>query len=196
MFRNRDRPAVRLWRRGGNINATRHWRPMPATLLTRLDAGDRALYARWAVATSARRSTRMGWTLCTHLGGATSTVTAAAAPLAGSGLVRETAARALLALVLSHLVVQLLKRRCTRLRPSSNGGRPLVGEPDRYSFPSGHATAALAVGLTYALAFPALAVPLVLLALGVGYSRVALGVHYPGDVLVGQVVAVGAVLVV
>jgi undecaprenyl-diphosphatase len=37
---------------------------------------------------------------------------------------------------------------------------------------------------------PALALPLLFLALGVGYSRVALGVHFPGDVIVGQMIAV------
>ena len=169
---------------------------MTVPLLARLDAGDRALYARCVVAPSAAAGRRAGWRLCTHLGGTASTVTAAAAPLAGSSTLRDAAIRAMLALVASHLVVQLLKRGVTRPRPSRSGGAALVREPDRYSFPSGHATAAMAVTLSYALAFPALAVPLLLLGLGVGYSRVALGVHFPGDVIVGQIIAaitVGAV---
>jgi undecaprenyl-diphosphatase len=37
---------------------------------------------------------------------------------------------------------------------------------------------------------PLLAGPLVLLALLVGYSRVRLGVHYPSDVVAGQLLAI------
>jgi undecaprenyl-diphosphatase len=65
----------------------------------------------------------------------------------------------------------------------------LAAEPDRFSFPSGHAAAAMSVAMGYAMVFPNLAVPLVLLAAAVGASRVYLGVHYPGDVLVGQLLA-------
>jgi len=36
---------------------------------------------------------------------------------------------------------------------------------------------------------PSLTVPLLILALLVGFSRVMLGVHYPGDVLMGQAIA-------
>lgn len=65
----------------------------------------------------------------------------------------------------------------------------------RGSPPSGHATAALAVALSCALAFPAFAPLLVPFAVLVGWSRVVLGVHYPGEVMVGQLIALGTVLV-
>jgi undecaprenyl-diphosphatase len=64
-----------------------------------------------------------------------------------------------------------------------------VEVPDRFSFPSGHACAAMSVAIGFAVAFPALAAPLLVLAWLVGFSRVVLGVHYPGDVLVGQAIA-------
>jgi undecaprenyl-diphosphatase len=96
---------------------------------------------------------------------------------------------ALATLIISHLLVQAMKRTVGRGRPSRVHDLAVIREPDRFSFPSGHATASLAVALSYAVAFPLLAEPLVLLALLVGYSRVRLGVHYPSDVLAGQLLA-------
>ncbi len=49
----------------------------------------------------------------------------------------------------------------------------------------------MSVAFAYGTMFPAWMVPLLLLALLVGFSRVRLRVHYLGDVLVGQLIAVG-----
>jgi undecaprenyl-diphosphatase len=159
-------------------------------LLHRLDARDRALFLRWANTAETARRTRRAWTALTHIGGATSTILASTVPLAIDGAIHEAARLALLTLVVSHLVVQLIKRSVGRPRPSRRTSREtFVVEPDKFSFPSGHAAAAMSVAFAYAVVFPHAAFPLVTLAALVGVSRICLGVHYPGDVLVGQAIA-------
>lgn len=160
------------------------------SLLNRLDARDRALFLRWATVAESRARLRRAWTALTHAGGAASTIAASTIPLAVDGPLHEAARLGLATLVISHLLVQLVKRTVGRPRPSR--GTPctaLVAEPDRFSFPSGHAAAAMSVAFAYAFAFPYAAVPLLALATLVGVSRVCLGVHYPGDVLAGQTIA-------
>jgi undecaprenyl-diphosphatase len=72
----------------------------------------------------------------------------------------------------------------------------LIEPEDRFSFPSGHAAAGLSVALPLALALGGGAGTLMLVAgLLVGVSRCYLGVHYPGDVLVGWALASGATMI-
>ena len=162
----------------------------PTILLSNLGAHDRTLFQRWALTDSSRRA-RILWTILTNVGGATFTVLATTLPLLWGGELAAVAKQALITLAVSHLIVQVIKRTVGRPRPSrGRAGRALVVEPDQFSFPSGHAAAAMSVAFVYATAFPALAVPLVVFAGAVGISRVFLGVHYPGDVLIGQLIAV------
>jgi undecaprenyl-diphosphatase len=132
----------------------------------------------------------------THLGGARVTI--------GIGLLLVAAGEqllglaALFALTTSHLAVQVLKRAVARARPCDPNGRllALIDLPDPYSFPSGHAAAASAMGGTIALAHPLLAPVLLPLAALIAVSRVRLQVHHVGDVIAGLVLglagAVGA----
>ncbi len=104
---------------------------------------------------------------------------------------RSAGARAAFALAASHLAAQAGKRSVNRPRPRMPVGvDSLIHAPDRFSFPSGHSAAALSVAIPLAGALPLPAAGAVLtLALLVGISRSYLGVHYPGDVLAGWVLA-------
>ena len=172
---------------------------MASTLFVRLDARDRALLMRWAIGEAAPRAVRLFWLTVTHLGGVMCSVLIALLPLVGHGPWERVGLDALTTLVVSHLAVQLVKRTVSRPRPSRSSSRTaIIDDPDRFSFPSGHSAAAMSVAFAYAVAYPAFAAPIVIVAMVVGLSRVALGVHYPGDVLVGQILALatGAVVVV
>ncbi len=154
-----------------------------------IDAGDRDLFDRWVIDAATHRGLRCSWIAITHAGGAPATIGAVLLPLFWRDWPRVTSARAAAALAVSHIVVQLMKRSVSRSRPAT----PMIRCPDQFSFPSGHATASLAVAVSYALAFPLAGVPLMAFAVLAGWSRVMLGVHYPGDVVVGQVIALATV---
>jgi undecaprenyl-diphosphatase len=108
----------------------------------------------------------------------------------------ELATYAAFTLVSSHVLVQLLKRAVNRARPCLPAGTArLLEPPDRFSFPSGHAAASLSLALTFAVALPPTSAALLLgLAILTGLSRAYLGVHYPGDVLAGWLLAWGCSL--
>ncbi len=67
--------------------------------------------------------------------------------------------------------------------------------PESASFPSGPAASAFAFAYAVGRHLPGLAVPIRLLAAGVVYSRVHVGVHYPGDVVIGSVLGAGTAAV-
>jgi undecaprenyl-diphosphatase len=145
---------------------------------------------RCAIRPTASRTSRARWTLITHLGGTGPSMIAAGLPWFACCELHHASALALASVIVSHLAVQLVKRTVGRHRPAAGLGYvALVREPDRFSFPSGHATASMSVALAYSTVFPQLALPLLGLSLLVGFSRIRLAVHYPSDVLVGQVLA-------
>ena len=158
-------------------------------LIQRLGERDRALFDRFRLGHTSRRLWCTLAVALTHLGSASTTIALALAPFLLPGW-HAVGRHAIYTLVLSHLLVQMIKRTVSRPRPScAVGDEPLICVPDRFSFPSGHAAAALSIALAYAAVMPELAIPVIVLAGVVGATRVALGVHYPGDVAAGQSIA-------
>src|SRR3954468_4249004 len=116
------------------------------------------------------------------------------------GSLRRGAIRGLGSLSVSSLLVNLvLKRIFGRVRPDMANlrrERRLRREPGTLSFPSGHSASAAAFVTGAAMENSLAGAALAPLAAAVGYSRVHVGVHYPGDVvagfLVGGAVAAGS----
>ena len=96
------------------------------------------------------------------------------------------------ALAMNSIIVNILKYSINRERPFISD--PLVhklstgGSP---SFPSGHTADAFVIVVTMSLLFvhkKGWLIPVWLWACAIAYSRMALGVHYPSDVLGGMIV--------
>jgi undecaprenyl-diphosphatase len=114
------------------------------------------------------------------------------------GAPRRGALRGVAAQGISSLVVnEVLKRIFGRVRPdwaNLRTERTLRRAPGTLSFPSGHSSSAAAFVTGVGIEAPAVGALLAPVALGVGYSRVHVGVHYPGDVLAGLAIGTGIAL--
>ncbi len=120
--------------------------------------------------------------------------TAAAMAVVGDREGRRAALRGLAAVALASTTVNVVVKGVSgRNRPHGDAVPPirrLRRQPVTSSFPSGHTASAAAFSLGVALESRRLAVPVAVLAAGVGASRVVTGAHYPSDVLAGA--AIGA----
>jgi membrane-associated phospholipid phosphatase len=114
------------------------------------------------------------------------------------GALRRAAVRGVASQAVSSLFVNTaLKKAFGRVRPDManlQAHRRLRREPGTLSFPSGHSSSAAAFVTGVGIEAPVAGALLAPLAPGVGYSRVHVGVHYPGDVLVGLAVGSGLAL--
>ncbi len=104
------------------------------------------------------------------------------------------------AIALSGLATDLLKVLFGRARPvlflreGDFGWHPLGLTAKLQSFPSGHATTVTAAALALGMLAPRLAKPLAVVALLVALTRVAVGDHYPSDLVAGAAVAFATTL--
>ncbi len=99
--------------------------------------------------------------------------------------------------VASTVVNAVLKRLFGRVRPdlaNLTTERRLHRAPHTLSFPSGHSASAAAFATGVAMESPLAGAALGPLAVAVGYSRVHVGVHYPGDVVTGLALGAGVAL--
>ena len=72
--------------------------------------------------------------------------------------------------------------------------KPLVHSPTDPSFPSGHATTSFAAATVLSFALPRLAPLWIILACGIAFSRVYVGVHYPLDIVGGAILGIAIAL--
>lgn len=128
----------------------------------------------------------------THLGGATFTISIS---LLLIFLANEEWSRVgwqcLVALIISHIPVAIIKRIYPRLRPYlvlPEANRTKYPLKD-HSFPSGHTTAVFSIVNPIVVYAPLLALLLIPIAVIVGISRIYLGLHYPSDVAAGIIIA-------
>jgi len=109
---------------------------------------------------------------------------------------RRAALEGVVSIAVTSATVNLgIKKVHRRRRPQRSVEQAFPGRhvpmPKSTSFPSGHAASAFAFAYSVGRHVPALALPMRMLALSVAYSRVHIGVHYPGDVSVGSIIGAG-----
>lgn len=106
----------------------------------------------------------------------------------------------IISLLLSGTIIYLTKRIINRERPYQNidGIKSIKIGVDKYSFPSGHSSAAFTIGTIFSL-FASnylISIFFIILSTLVAFSRIYLGVHYLTDTIAGSIIGALSSLVV
>lgn len=109
---------------------------------------------------------------------------------------RRVASESVASLAVTAITVNLGAKSVFRRRRPDRAGHDRtparrVPHPTSTSFPSGHSATSFAFASTLGRHLPFLGIPVRFIAAGVAYSRVHIGVHYPGDVIVGSIMGAG-----
>lgn len=100
------------------------------------------------------------------------------------------------AMAIERLLYVILKNKLKRRRPQDYmpGFRSVINASDKFSFPSGHSSAAFCLATATSLILGGPFIALYLWACFVALSRVVLGVHFPGDTLAGAALGSGVAI--
>lgn len=119
---------------------------------------------------------------------------------------RKVAVIVFISLLFSGAITFVLKHLIHEPRPfmALDNVRLLITETDLNSFPSGHTTCTIAIVTSLILNMKQLArkyywiidVALVVFAMLIPFSRMYVGVHYPGDIMAGFIVGLAGALII
>lgn len=116
--------------------------------------------------------------------------------LSGSILAPTYALALAVAFSVERFSYYILKNSLKRLRPCdlTPSIHSLITASDKFSFPSGHTSAAFCLCVMTSLMFGGVSAVMFIWAAAVGLSRVIVGVHFPGDIVAGALLGSGVAL--
>ena len=97
---------------------------------------------------------------------------------------RQATLTVALSVLLAMVLVTLIKFFIRRERPQPPG-EFVAFQYDLYSFPSGHSARMIALAVSILFFYPLLGWVLIVVTLGVVTARIAVGIHYISDIIVG-----------
>lgn len=113
-------------------------------------------------------------------------------------ILRQLGWQIIVLFVIERIVYFVLKNTLKRQRPAETvvSFTAIIVASDKFSFPSGHTSAATLFAAIVSSHLPVLGGILFLWAAGVGLSRIILGVHYPSDILAGAILGLSIALLI
>ncbi len=113
--------------------------------------------------------------------------------LSGSLLAPTYTVALAVAMLAERIIYYIMKNTLKRLRPCDfkKNLKSLIPASDKFSFPSGHTSAAFCFSTITIITFGGAYAAMLIWASLVAASRVVIGVHYPGDTAAGAILGSG-----